>query len=700
MNNILASYFNPQQTIILIVVSVVGVLLIALNIILAYLFHKRGERKLFSKILQQQREMYLRQLNAMRSNSAFSEDTTPYKPFFNMGTAPVVTQPQEEPVEENDETLLVDEDQEIVDEVIINGIVMRYNRSFTARIIQASNELKSRYSELKNYILSYKGIKNKISWKKETFRQGRNTLATFVVRGKTLCLCLALNPKQFVDTKYKVMDLSIRSPKSKTPCMYRISNDRRVKYGKELIDMLFVENYLLEKIDRDPEDYMPPYETTDALIQRDLIRVVGTDDFSSKDKVSIEEEVIDTPVEEPSIEETEDDLSIDEVDDSETVEETLLNGIVVRYNKSFIARLSQASDEINLWYSELKNYMLSFKGVKNRISWKKESFRQRRNTLATFVVRGKSLRLCLAMNPKQFVDTKYKVIDLSIRSPKSKTPCMYRISSYRKVKYAKELIDILFNQQFHLDFKEQPNQDFTIPYEELEALIEKDLVRIIEKNDALLINDQELVVEASKEEVDLKEDNLEIVNDVVLEDSAILPDTYLEDEETDDVEEIDTNGQMVRYNRSYLAAIAQVPDHIKKLYSKLKNNILSYKGVKTRINWKRETFFLGKEAFACFIIRNKSLCLCLAMDPKRFSENDFKVIDLSLHSNRSNFPCMYQVLNEEALLNAIDMIQILLTEKVVEKVDKAETNFMMPYSSTEELIGKGLIRISVDSKNK
>ena len=221
------------------------------------------------------------------------------------------------------------------------------------------------------------------------------------------------------------MDLSIRSPKSKTPCMYRISNDRRVKYGKELIDMLFVENYLLEKIDRDPEDYMPPYETTDALIQRDLIRVVGTDDFSSKDKVSIEEEVIDTPVEEPSIEETEDDLSIDEVDDSETVEETLLNGIVVRYNKSFIARLSQASDEINLWYSELKNYMLSFKGVKNRISWKKESFRQRRNTLATFVVRGKSLRLCLAMNPKQFVDTKYKVIDLSIRSPKSKTPCMY-----------------------------------------------------------------------------------------------------------------------------------------------------------------------------------------------------------------------------------------------------------------------------------
>ena len=59
---------------------------------------------------------------------------------------------------------------------------------------------------------------------------------------------------------------------------------------------------------------------------------------------------------------------------------------------------------------------------------------------------------------------------------------------------------------------------------------------------------------------------------------------------------------------------------------------------------------------------------------------------------------MYQVLNEEALLNAIDMIQILLTEKVVEKVDKAETNYMMPYSSTEELIGKGLIRISVDSK--
>ncbi|MDE7213008.1 MAG: hypothetical protein K2N42_00335, partial [Anaeroplasmataceae bacterium] len=236
MNNMLAGVFNPQQTVILIVVSVVGVLLIILNIVLAIIFHRRGERRLFSKLLQQQRELYLKQLAEMRANPEFSSDTTPYKPFFNMG-APVEVVPQEQP-EESEDVVMVDEDQDVVDEVIVDGQIVRYNRSFLARLIQASDLLKNRYSELKNHILSYRGVKDKISWKKETFRVGRKTLVTFVVRGKTLCLSMALDPKQFEDTKYKVDDLSVRSPKSKTPCLYRISNDRRFHYAKELIDML------------------------------------------------------------------------------------------------------------------------------------------------------------------------------------------------------------------------------------------------------------------------------------------------------------------------------------------------------------------------------------------------------------------------------------------------------------------------------
>ncbi|MCM1131424.1 MAG: MmcQ/YjbR family DNA-binding protein [Roseburia sp.] len=478
MNNILASFFNPQQSIILIVVSVVGLLLIILNIVLFIYFHRRGERKLYTKLLQQQRELYLKQLADMRSNPKFSSDTTPYRPFFNMG-APV-EEPQEQ-LEESLDTVMVDEDQDVVDEVLVDGNIVRYNRSFLARLIQASDLLKKRYSELKNYLLSYKGVKSKISWKKESFRVGRKTFATFVIRGKTLCLCLALDPKQFEDTKYKVNDLSIRSPKTKTPCLYRISNERRFHYAMDLIDMTLIEGRI-EKLERATLDYTLslPFETTDTLIERDLIRIVG----ESANKPEMNAEPISTSVVvEPSLEETEqEDLGEEEEetlvdDDQEVIDVEVVNGIVVRYNRSFTARLIQAPDLLKARYSELKNYLLSYKGVKSKISWKKEAFRYGRNAVATFVVRGKTLCLCLALDPKQFEDTKYKVKDLSIRSSKTKTPCLYRISNDRRLRYAKDLINLLLAEQYQLQRLDTMTIDYSLPYENTESLIEKGFIK-------------------------------------------------------------------------------------------------------------------------------------------------------------------------------------------------------------------------------
>ncbi len=148
-----------------------------------------------------------------------------------------------------------------------------YNRSFLARITQASDEVKDRYSNLKNYLLSFNKVKSSISWKHESFRLGRSTFALFVMRGKKLCLRFATDPKRFDDTKYKVIDLSIRSPKSKQPCLYRITSDRKVKFAKEIIDMLTGELACEKLADSAYENYVMPYRNTDELIDADLIRV-------------------------------------------------------------------------------------------------------------------------------------------------------------------------------------------------------------------------------------------------------------------------------------------------------------------------------------------------------------------------------------------------------------------------------------------
>ena len=55
------------------------------------------------------------------------------------------------------------------------------------------------------------------------------------MRGKKLCIFLALNPADYVDTKYIIDDKSEVLAYEKTPLLYRIKNDRRLKYAKELI---------------------------------------------------------------------------------------------------------------------------------------------------------------------------------------------------------------------------------------------------------------------------------------------------------------------------------------------------------------------------------------------------------------------------------------------------------------------------------
>ncbi len=159
----------------------------------------------------------------------------------------------------------------IIDEESYEAGILRYDRSFTARLIQSDDDTKNWYTEIKNKLLSYKKIKDRMSWKKETYRFGKAKIAKLGYRGKVLCLFLALDPADYVDTKYKVEDVSENSSFSDTPVMYRIKNDRRAKYALQLIETL-MEKIGAQKIDRISQDYYLPYEGVVELIDKGLIK--------------------------------------------------------------------------------------------------------------------------------------------------------------------------------------------------------------------------------------------------------------------------------------------------------------------------------------------------------------------------------------------------------------------------------------------
>lgn len=148
---------------------------------------------------------------------------------------------------------------------------LRYDRSFTAKLIQSEDEIKSWYTELKNELLSYRKVRDRTSWKHESYRFGREPVARITFRGKTMCLLLPLDPAAYAESKYKVEDVSDLASATELPCMYRIKNERRVKYAKELIAEV-MSRYDSVREEHESVDYYVPYEGIVELIGKGLIK--------------------------------------------------------------------------------------------------------------------------------------------------------------------------------------------------------------------------------------------------------------------------------------------------------------------------------------------------------------------------------------------------------------------------------------------
>ncbi len=179
--------------------------------------------------------------------------------------------------------ITVESESEKGGEVILGGkrIYVMYNRSFKAKFIQADKALQARYSALKNLLLSYKKVKARASWNGETLYKGRENIAKFAIRGKTLSLYLALEPSEFADTKYFFEDASSVKRFAATPMRLKIKSDRGAKYAAELISKA-AEKFQLEKGENGQTDYCENFQTTEALIKSGLIKILATGEVGTE----------------------------------------------------------------------------------------------------------------------------------------------------------------------------------------------------------------------------------------------------------------------------------------------------------------------------------------------------------------------------------------------------------------------------------
>ena len=168
-------------------------------------------------------------------------------------------------------------------------VFVRYRRSYMSRLIQADEDLKAYYTDIKNKLLSYKGVHDRVSWDFESFNAGRKKLAKINIKGKTITVNLALDPKT-VEAKYYASDVSGKAKLSDVPTLMKVKSGRSVKYTLELIEKMMTNEGIPANAVPSKETFDIAYRDTDALVKEGYIKAMYDKDVDP-DGNYIEKEV-------------------------------------------------------------------------------------------------------------------------------------------------------------------------------------------------------------------------------------------------------------------------------------------------------------------------------------------------------------------------------------------------------------------------
>jgi hypothetical protein len=366
-------------------------------------------------------------------------------------------------------------------------------------------------------------VKARTSWKYESYNKGRAQLIKLKIRGNTILMYCALNPEEFEYTKY-FHESAKAKIYSAVPMLVRIKSDRGLSRAKALVNLLMEKSGIPVNTKAEFVDYVSatPYESTKALIDRALIKVLSEEAVIPEEKETDikpreEEAVLDTssseaaeeataetaeeataeasPIEE--IAEESSDAVVSPVLEEESYTEASedsddeTNGWTassVKVNRSYIARVIQSDRETKRYYSDIKNFILSYKGVKSRTSWRCETFKCGKNQLMKIKLRGKMLLLYLALDPNEYEYSIYFHETDESKAYKD-VPMLFKVKSERGVGKAKRLIKILMEKMSVEVNPKATEHDYSkeYPFESTEALLDKKLAKILVENKELSI---------------------------------------------------------------------------------------------------------------------------------------------------------------------------------------------------------------------
>ena len=120
-------------------------------------------------------------------------------------------------------------------------------KTFAEKIVESEQTTKDQYSQLKSLLISY-GMKSRVAKSNETFRFKKQLFVKITVQGKSLKVFLALNPDDYVGTKFPIKDMSYKASYSEVPLLIKVRSNLSFKRAKILVEELMAKKGILQGI--------------------------------------------------------------------------------------------------------------------------------------------------------------------------------------------------------------------------------------------------------------------------------------------------------------------------------------------------------------------------------------------------------------------------------------------------------------------
>ena len=144
------------------------------------------------------------------------------------------------------EPIVLEEPVEVAPEPVVEEVKEKkpiIRIPFQERMMNADEEMKKNYNELKNEIMSY-GVNSRVSSSGDAFRLHRKTYVKLTIAGLSLKLYFALNPEDYKDSPIPVQDAGHKGIYAEIPLVFKVKSGLSMRRAKELIQTVMEQDGL------------------------------------------------------------------------------------------------------------------------------------------------------------------------------------------------------------------------------------------------------------------------------------------------------------------------------------------------------------------------------------------------------------------------------------------------------------------------